>query len=240
MRAAFYASFLPFRPNNSKMFRILVELRFSTYRWTNTQRLSKEPPPSVLTLINQPQPLYNFIQVQIQLHAGLYSINNQVLELEEDLSSVQSCLLYMYLLATTDQIDQQSTKPFLDTCWKRFDDHSCVPTAATYSNPGQAAAPAITAGHHNTWSLVPTAAVAPAAHGWPASGLNSGGYYDLASLYQHQVTSKRNIIFVDGWRNQIVENRGFEGGFCNLLKETMPFLTDSHFEFGSDDEGSSR
>ena len=148
--------------------------------------------------------------------------------------------LQLYLLATTDQIDQQSTKPFLDTCWKRFDDHSCVPTAATYSNPGQAAAPAITAGHHNTWSLVPTAAVAPAAHGWPASGLNSGGYYDLASLYQHQVTSKINIIFVDGWRNQIVENRGFEGGFCNLLKEIMPFLTDSHFEFGSDDEGSSR
>ena len=70
----------------------------------------------MLTLINQLQPLYNFIQVQIQLHAGLYSINTQVLELEEDLSSVQSCLLYMYLLATTDQIDQQSTKPFLDTC----------------------------------------------------------------------------------------------------------------------------
>ena len=101
----------------------------------------------------------------------------------------------MYLLATTDQIDQQSTKPFLDTCWKRFDDHSCVPTAATYSNPGQAAAPAITAGHHNTWSLVPTAAVAPAAHGWPASGLNSGGYYDLASMYQHQVTLKKKINF---------------------------------------------
>ena len=85
MRAAFYASFLPFHPKNSKMFRILVELRFSTYRWTNTQRLSKEPPPSVLTLINQLQPLYNFIQVQIQLYAGFYSINTQVqLELEEE------------------------------------------------------------------------------------------------------------------------------------------------------------
>jgi len=62
--------------------------------------------------------------------------------------------------------------------------------AATYSNPGQAAAQAITAAtasHHNTWSLVPTAAVTPAAHGWPASGLNGGGYYDLASMYQHQI-----------------------------------------------------
>ena len=74
-------------PKNTKMFRILVELRFSTYRWTNTQRLSKEPPPSVLTLINQLQPLYNFIQVQIQLYAGFYSINTRVqLELV-DLSS---------------------------------------------------------------------------------------------------------------------------------------------------------